>query len=72
MILGLFFSTSTPFFCTPFLGPVTIDLCYAIHSAGGGVYILEHPADPGPPYPSIFQTEDLKNLLKATGVYKKA
>eukprot|EP00972_Heterocapsa_arctica_P112783 16433719-Heterocapsa_arctica.AAC.1 len=44
-----------------------IELCYAV-AACLGFYILEHPEDPGcAPYPSIWATDPVRELLERTG-----
>ena len=40
-------------------------------SSRGGVHLWEHPADPGiPPYPSIWCTEEMKNMEERTGAIR--
>jgi len=43
----------------------TIQLCRLIHDAKG-VFILEHPEDPGDPFPSIFASPELADLISYT------
>ena len=40
-------------------------LCHAV-AAAAGIYVLEHPADPGIPYVSLWNTPELQELLAVT------
>jgi hypothetical protein len=44
----------------------TFHICKLIHDSGG-VFILEHPEDPGPPFPSIFASREIEALRTHTG-----
>ena len=40
---------------------------YEAVSKRGGRWLWEHPADPGPPFPSIFATPDFQSLETQSG-----
>ncbi len=43
----------------------TLCLCELMHEHNG-VFIFEHPEDPGDPFPSVFATQEMLDLIQKT------